>query len=213
MTHRRQEMEMYKNHIKRYLDIMLAVAAFLPLCFIILIIAPAILIDDPGTVFYRAKRRGKDGKIFYMYKFRSMKMNAPDMRNADNSTFNSSNDPRVTRVGRLIRKTSIDELPQIFNVIKGDMSWIGPRASIPKDGYTWDDLDDIQKKRLTVKPGITGYTASQYRNAISRDEKQILDCYYVDHMNFLLDVKIVFWTVKTVLLRRNIYTNKEKHKV
>lgn len=199
---------MYKKFGKRCIDIILSLMV-LPVCACVFIfVAPAILIDDPGTIFYKAKRRGKDGNIFEMYKFRSMKMNAPDIRNEDNSTFNSHNDPRVTRVGRFIRKTSIDELPQIINVIRGEMSWIGPRAPIPRDGYTWDDLDEFQKKRLMVRPGITGYTASLYRNSISGNEKQQYDCYYVDHMSFILDIKIIFWTVKTVLCHQNIYTNK-----
>ena len=110
-------------------------------------------------------------------------------------------------MGRIIRKLSVDELPQVFNVLKGEMSWIGPRASIPREGYTWDDMDSWQKKRLKIRPGITGYTAALYRNSITREEKQKMDGYYVDNMSFLLDVKIVFWTAQTVLLRRNIYTN------
>lgn len=198
---------MYKKHIKRLIDIILSLIALPFVCLAIIIFGPMIYIEDHGTIFYRAKRRGLNGKIFFMYKLRSMKMNAPDLRNADNSTFNSSDDPRVTKIGRFLRKTSIDELPQIFNVLKGDMSLIGPRAPVPKEGYRWDDLDEIQKKRLIVRPGITGYTAALYRNSIPQEEKHKWDCYYVDHVSFLLDVKIVFWTAATVLLRRNIYTN------
>jgi lipopolysaccharide/colanic/teichoic acid biosynthesis glycosyltransferase len=136
-----------------------------------------------------------------------MYVNAPDIRNKDGSTYNSDSDKRVTKIGRLLRKTSIDELPQVLNVLKGDMSWIGPRASVPKEGYTWYDLDEIQRKRLTVRPGLTGYTAALYRNSIPQEEKHKWDCYYVDHINFLLDMKIVILTIKTVILRKNIYTN------
>lgn len=201
---------MYKKYIKRLVDIVSSLIALPFVCLAIIIIGPMIYIEDKGSIFYKAKRRGKNGKVFYMYKLRSMKMNAPDIRNADNSTFNSTDDPRVTKIGRIIRKLSLDELPQVFNVLKGEMSWIGPRASVPRDGYTWDDLNDEQKKRLSVRPGITGYTAALYRNSISRDEKHKMDCYYVDHVSFLLDVKIIFWTVKTVLFRKNIYTNASK---
>ena len=200
---------MYLKYIKRILDIVISICILPFWTIVFIIVAPIICIEDHGTIFYKAKRRGIHGKIFNMYKFRSMKMNAPDLRNEDNSTFNSPNDPRVTRVGRIIRKTSIDELPQIFNVLKGDMSWVGPRASIPKEGYTWENMNEMQKKRLSVRPGITGYTASLYRNSISKDEKQKHDCYYVDHVNFILDLRIVFWTIKTVLLHKNLYTNND----
>ena len=189
------------------MDIILALIALPFICLIILIFAPFIYMEDKGSIFFKAKRRGKNGKIFEMYKLRSMKMNAPDLRNQDNSTFNSSDDPRVTKIGKILRKSSVDELPQVFNVLKGDMSWIGPRASVPREGYTWDHFNDRQKKRLSVRPGITGYTAALYRNSIPRDKKQELDCYYVDHMSFLLDVKIIFWTIQTVLLHKNLYTN------
>lgn len=198
---------LYQKYVKRLLDIILSLIALPFVCLAIIIIGPMIYLEDRGSIFYKAKRRGKDGSIFYMYKLRSMKMNAPDLRNADNSTFNSADDPRVTKVGRIIRKLSVDELPQVFNVLKGEMSWIGPRASVPREGYTWDDMDNLRKKRLSVRPGITGYTAALYRNSISRDEKQKMDVYYVDNLSFLLDVKIIFWTAATVLLRRNIYTN------
>lgn len=198
---------MYKNYIKRLLDIILAIIALPFLGIIAIFVGPAIYVEDRGTIFYKAKRRGLQGKVFDMYKFRSMKVNAPDLRNKDNSTFNSDQDPRVTKVGRLIRKTSVDELPQILNVLKGDMSWIGPRPSIPKEGVTWDDFSDEQKKRLSIRPGITGYTAALYRNSISKEERRKQDNFYVDHASFWLDIKILFWTLKTVLLRKNIHRN------
>ena len=198
---------MYRKGIKRLLDIIGAVILTPFVCLVILIFGPLIYLEDRGSIFYRAKRRGRNGRVFYMLKLRSMKMNAPDIRNENNSTFNSSNDPRVTRVGRFIRKASIDELPQVFNILKGDMSFIGPRATIPNEGMSWEDLNEIQRKRLMVRPGITGYGAALYRNSIGKEEKQKLDCYYVDNVSFLLDVKIIFWTLKTVLLRKNLYTN------
>lgn len=198
---------MYSKYIKRIIDLLLSLCALPLFCLIFIIVAPIIWIEDRGSVFFKAKRRGKNGAIFEMYKFRSMKMNAPDIRNADNSTYNSANDARVTRIGKIIRKVSLDEVPQLLNIIKGDMSIIGPRAPIPKDGYTWDDLNEKQKKRLTVKPGLTGYTQALYRNSISADEKLEKDCYYVDHISFILDVKIFFWTIKSVLMKKNIYTN------
>lgn len=200
---------MYQKHIKRILDILISLIA-LP-CFLIsfIFVAFAICLDDHGTVFYRAKRRGIHGKVFEMYKYRSMKMNAPDLRNADNSTFNSSDDPRITKVGLFLRKTSIDEIPQILNVLKGDMSIIGPRPvtiNKPLEAY-----DEKRKIRLTVRPGITGYVQAYYRQSISQEEKFELDAKYAQNVSFIWDVKIVFKTIETVLLRKNIY-NTEKIK-
>lgn len=198
---------MYKKYIKRILDVIIALL-FLPLVFLVgMFVCLAIYLEDKGNVFYMAKRRGMNGKVFEMYKFRSMKMNAPDIRNKDNSTYNSENDPRATKVGKIIRKTSIDELPQVLNIIKGDMSWIGPRPPIPREGYTWDDLGDAQRKRLTVRPGMTGYTAALYRNSTSKEESLKYDCFYVDNVSFILDVKIIFWTIRTVIFKENVYRN------
>ncbi|MDY3006756.1 sugar transferase [Anaerococcus porci] len=195
----------YKKIIKRILDIILALIA-LPIvlicCFIFGIL---IYLEDKGDIFYIAKRRGINGSIFGMYKLRSMKMNAPDIRNKDNSTFNSINDTRVTKIGRILRKTSIDELPQVFNILKGDMSWIGPRPNNPSKIY--DQMNSDEKLRLSVRPGITGYSQAYYRNSISQDEKLIKDVYYANNLSFLLDIKIVIQTIKTVLLQKNINTN------
>ena len=183
-------MNMYSKYIKRFLDMIFSLLLLPFVLCLTIIISPLIWISDRGPIFYLSKRRGKHGKIYNMYKFRSMYVNAPDLRNADNSTFNSEDDPRVTKVGKFLRETSIDEIPQIINVLKGDMSWIGPRPSLPRHGITWEDLDDKQKLRLTVRPGITGYSQVYFRNSITRDEKQENDCYYASNVSFLLDCKI-----------------------
>lgn len=197
----------YKQYVKHVLDLLAALTAMPFVCLIILLFAPVIYLEDRGTVFYKAKRRGLNGKVFDMYKLRSMKMNAPDLRNEDNSTFNSSSDPRETRIGGFLRKTSIDELPQIFNIIKGDMSVIGPRAPIPIEGHKWEDLSEEKRKRLSVRPGISGYSQAKFRNSISMEEKLKWDCYYVDHVSFMLDLKIIVWTIKSVVLQKNIHSN------
>lgn len=189
------------------MDLILALIAFPVLLLVCIVFGPMIWLEDRGHIFYLAKRRGLNGSTFNMYKLRSMKVNAPDIRNTDNSTFNSADDSRVTQVGKFLRKTSIDELPQVLNILKGDMSWIGPRASIPKEGYGWDDLEPQKQKRLTVKPGITGYTQALFRNSISADEKLEKDCYYVENASFILDIKIFFWTLKAVFLGKNVYRN------
>ena len=158
--------------------------------------------EDKGSIIFYSKRLGKDGRIFTMYKFRTMIMNAPDIRLADGSTYNSEDDPRITRIGRILRKTSIDELPQILNVIKGDMSIIGPRP----DPVDWiDRYTELQKRKLLVLPGITGYNQAYYRN--SGDGEQVFerDDYYVSHLSFCLDVRVFFKTIQTIILRKNIY--------
>lgn len=193
---------MYKNHIKRFFDIIISLAA-LPACaFVWLVFAPFIYFEDKGSVFYTADRVGKDGKIYKMYKLRSMKMNAADIRNADGSTFNGKNDPRVTRVGRFLRKTSLDETAQLINVLKGDMSWIGPRPATP---MILENTTELQKARFAVRPGITGYTQMMFRNSAQGDKRYEGDKYYVDNISFRLDILIILGTVKRVLKRSNIY--------
>ena len=139
-----------------------------------------------------------------MFKFRSMKVNAPDLRNADGSTFNSDNDQRVTKVGRFLRKTSLDETPQFLNVLIGNMSLIGPRPHVVSKGYKYEELPPEKKHRLLVRPGITGFNQAYYRNSVSAEEKIQNDNYYVDHISFSLDVKILLHTVVSVLKRENI---------
>jgi lipopolysaccharide/colanic/teichoic acid biosynthesis glycosyltransferase len=164
----------------------------------------AIKIDDGGPVFYMAERIGKDSKKLKMFKFRSMKVNAPNLTNPDGSTYNSKNDPRVTRVGKFLRSTSLDETAQILNVIKGDMSLVGPRASGwgALDSYQPDEID-----KMKVRPGITGYTQAYYRNSISVREKRVMDAWYANNASLWLDTKIFFKTIQTVFKRENIYTN------
>jgi lipopolysaccharide/colanic/teichoic acid biosynthesis glycosyltransferase len=133
-----------------------------------------------------------------------MVVNAPDLRNEDGSTFNSRNDPRVTTIGRFLRETSLDELPQFFNVLKGDMSIIGPRPGLASNRSSYQE-DEIDK--LKVRPGITGYTQAYYRNSLSNREKRLKGAWYANNVNFWLDVKIFFRTISTVLKREGLYTN------
>jgi len=195
---------MYRYFIKRLLDVILALI-LLPIVLVIIIpVSIAIKIEDGGPVFYNGPRLGKNMKQFTMYKLRSMKVNAPDIRNEDGTTFNSNDDPRVTKVGKFIRKTSIDELPQIFNVLKGEMSFIGPRPSplgdksiYPKEFF----------KKFDVLPGITGYNQALLRNNATMEERIANDSYYVDNISFRLDMKILFMTIGNVVFSKNIYRN------
>lgn len=197
---------MYK-FIKRLLDF---ICSLIGLPFFVLLAMPisiAIKLNDGGPVFYKAARIGRKCKRFEMLKFRSMLVNAPNILNIDGSTYNAQNDPRVTKIGRFLRETSLDEIPQVLNILKGDMSFIGPRAS------GWDALPSYQSDELAkmnVRPGITGYTQAYYRNSITVREKRLYDAWYADHSSFVLDIKIFFRTIITVLSKKNLYTNDEK---
>jgi undecaprenyl phosphate N,N'-diacetylbacillosamine 1-phosphate transferase len=193
---------MYKKYFKRIFDLILSLIA-LPFWFIILIIVgPIIYFQDKGPIFYNAPRLGKDGEIFKMYKFRSMKVNAPDIRNEDGSTFNSEDDPRLTKIGKFIRKTSLDETPQLLNIIKGDMSIIGPRPDLPEHRLLYEGNEE---RKLEVRPGVSGYNQAYYRNTVPWKERIQHDIYYIDHLSLWLDVKIFFKSAVSVLKREDIY--------
>lgn len=194
---------MYEKFLKRFLDIVISICILPAFLVVYIVVSLIILITDGKPVFYTANRIGKDGKIYKMYKFRSMKNNAPDIRMKDGSTYNAADDPRVTKIGRILRATSIDETPQILNVLKGDMSFIGPRPFVPVEGKKCLDKDFTD--RLKVRPGITGYTQAYYRNAISQNEKIKLDAIYARKVTFINDIKILLKTIDTVVHRKNIY--------
>lgn len=197
----------YNRYIKRLLDFVLGII-LLP--FVLLVSVPIaifIKLDDGGPIFYKGKRLGKNMKPFAMYKFRSMKINAPDLRNQDGSTYNAENDPRLTSIGKVLRKTSLDELPQVFNVINGTMSFIGPRPS-PLGNEKLYSKEYLVK--FKIRPGITGYNQALLRNSATMEERWKNDIYYTTHLSFVLDIKIIFLTLKTVLLKKNIYRNEER---
>jgi lipopolysaccharide/colanic/teichoic acid biosynthesis glycosyltransferase len=193
---------MYKVFFKRLLDIMFGIISLIPFVIIFIIFAPIIYLNDKGSVFYISKRVGKNGNIFNMYKFRSMYVNAPDIRNEDGSTYNSATDSRVTKVGRFMRKTSLDETAQILNVLLGDMSVIGPR---PATLLILENLTELQRRRFAVRPGITGYTQMMYRNSVQGEKRYLADLFYVEHISFLLDLKILLKTAVNVIRRENIF--------
>lgn len=193
---------MYQKYIKRFLDFMIALIALPFVLLIIIIVLPFILFEDGFPIFYNANRIGQHGKLFKMYKFRSMKKDAPDIRLADGSTYNGEDDPRVTKIGKILRKTSVDEIPQLLNVLKGDMSLIGPRPDPPD----WlEKYPEDVKVFLNVKPGITGYSQAYYRNSVDGEEKMKNDVFYAKHCSFFLDIKIFFKTIAVVLKHENTY--------
>lgn len=191
---------------KRFIDIFLSLVAFPFVLIVIFIFGILITLEDRGPILYLSKRVGRNGKIFNMYKLRSMYVNAPDIRLDDGATFNSDEDTRVTKIGKFLRKTSLDELPQVINVLIGDMSIIGPRPSTP---YWLTICEEKDKEILIIAPGITGYNQAYYRNSISDSEKYKNDLYYVNNFSPFLDLKIFLRTVLIVLLRKGI-NRKEK---
>lgn len=200
---------MYKYFFKRGFDLLLAITA-LPFWFIILaVVGTVIYTQDKGSIFYNAPRLGKDGKVFKMYKFRSMKINAPDLRNEDGSTFNAEDDPRLTKIGKFIRKTSLDETPQLLNIIKGDMSIIGPRPDLPEQRKLYIGNEE---RKLEIRPGVTGFNQAYYRNTVPWKERIQNDIFYIDNLSFWLDVKIFFKTAVSVLKREDVYVSDKSTK-
>ncbi len=198
--------------LKRTLDVTLATAGLILLAPILTVIAVAIKLDSPGPVLFRQIRIGKNGRPFQFYKFRSMLVGSDDdesrkrnmlrfMRGGmpvteGNGTTKVVNETRITRVGRFIRKTSLDELPQLFNVIKGDMSLVGPRPCLP---YEWENYEEWHKKRLSVTPGCTGVWQVSGRSLVGFDDMVILDLYYIQNASLLLDVLLILKTIPVML--------------
>lgn len=196
----------YITFWKRLFDFLIALVALPFVLMVIAVVAPFIWLEDKGPVFYNAKRIGRNGKLFPMMKFRSMKVNAPDIRLADGSTYNGEDDPRVTRMGKFLRNTSLDEVPQLLNVLVGQMSIIGPRPDPPD----WLERypEDI-RFFLKVRPGITGYNQAFFRNSADAEEKMKNDLFYAQKCSFFLDIRILWQTVMTVLGRKNLYVDRQ----
>lgn len=203
---------MYKHFFKRLFDIIIALITFPFILIVIIVMAPIIYFGDRGPVFYNAIRTGVKCRQFKMYKFRSMYVDSPDLRNEDGSTFNSDNDSRVTPIGRFMRKTSIDELPQLLNVLCGDMSLVGPRPTLGAKNLNYEELQGDRKKRYSVRPGITGYAQAYFRNSITQDEKFHWDAYYADRVSLVMDIKVLWKTVVSVVKHENVFVEETKKK-
>lgn len=187
---------MYKA-VKRVLDFLFALLLLIILLPIFLIVSIAIKLDSKGPVLFKQLRSGKNGKEFMMYKFRSM--------SANNDVHDFKSENQMTKVGKFIRKTSLDEIPQLINIIKGEMSFIGPRPWIT-DYQKY--FTKNQKRRLEVLPGITGLAQATGRNNLTVYEKLRLDVYYVDHLSFKMDMRVIYGTIKTVLSKEGAELSK-----
>ena len=199
-------MKMPNQLLKRCMDIAVSALLLAATAPFLLSIVIAIRWSSNGPAIFRQKRVGRDGRIFTILKFRTMVQNAPDLRNADNSTFNAEDDPRVTGIGKLLRKTSCDELPQLVNVLRGEMSLVGPRPELPEGsaGYSTS-----QWARLKVRPGMTGLAAIQGRNDVPVVVRRDLDAQYAETWTLWLDLKIIARTIPTVLQKRGV--NRKAH--
>ena len=188
---------------KRLMDILCSGLAIIVLSPLLFVVAVAIKIESKGPVVFCQERIGKDGKSFYMYKFRSMCVNAEDIlekleskNEVDGPVFKMKDDPRVTKVGKFIRKFSIDELMQLFNILKGDMSIVGPRPALPSEVA---EYDDFARNRLKVKPGLTCYWQVMGRSNLSFEEWMHLDARYIKEMSLWIDIKLILKTIPAVL--------------
>lgn len=194
--------------IKRVFDIIVSTLSLLIFSPIFLIIAILIKIDSKGKVFYKHKRLGKNGEYIYLYKFRTMYSDSKErleelLKNSEikrewEENYKLKDDPRITKVGKFLRKTSLDEIPQLINILNGNMSIVGPRPIIDSEIEKYGDLKDYF---LSVTPGLTGWWACNGRNNISYDERKRLELYYIEHRKISLDLKIIFKTFIIVLKR------------
>lgn len=186
--------------LKRVLDVIFSfifiILGFIPL----IIVASIIKLESKGPVIFKQKRLGLNGREFEIYKFRSMIV---DAENYGSGVYSMKGDPRVTKVGKFIRATSIDELPQLVNILKGDMSFIGPRPTLTYHPWVLEEYTQEQRQRFSVRPGVTGLAQINGRKEISWDRRIQYDVYYVRNMSLFLDFKILIKTVKRVILMRD----------
>ena len=187
---------MYKFFIKRFFDVFISLFGIIVLSPLFLITALVIKIDSKGPIIFKQNRLGKEGKVFKIYKFRSMCTGAEKI---GSGVYSGKNDNRVTRVGKVIRATSIDELPQLINILKGEMSLIGPRPALTYHPWTFDQYSDEQKKMFNVRPGVTGWAQVNGRKEVEWNRRIELNVYYVENLSFLLDLKIFLLTIIKVI--------------
>ena len=196
--------------IKRGLDLICSFLLLILLSPVFVLVAVGIKLTSKGPVFYRQHRIGYKGHVLYIYKFRSMVENAdclietfsPKQKEEYFQNYKLEHDPRITRIGHILRKTSLDELPQLLNILKGEMSFVGPRPIVEAE---LEKYGENKSKFLSAKPGLTGYWAANGRSTTSYDERMQLELYYVDHASLLLDIKIFFKTFCVILSHEGAY--------
>ena len=198
-----------KFAVKRIMDIFLSVLALIVFSPLLMMIAAAIRLDSKGSIFFRQGRLGKDGKVFLVWKFRTMIQNAEYM---GDGLFNYEDDFRVTRVGKILRKTSMDEAPQLLNILKGEMSIVGPRPPVTYEHGNFKDYPAAWRKRFTMRPGVTGLAQISGRNELSWEEKIKYDDEYIDLFNkygVLIDIKIMYITTIKIFSMTSVYEKRK----
>jgi len=182
--------------VKRFLDVTASFLGLVLLSPLLLAVSILIKIDSRGPVIFRQKRIGRNGTVFEIYKFRSMCVGA---EKTGSGVYSGKGDARVTRIGKILRATSIDELPQLLNILKGEMSFVGPRPPLTYHPWKYEEYTDFQKRMFEVRPGITGWAQVNGRKDVEWHKRIELNVWYVDHMSLLLDIKIMFMTAFKVL--------------
>ncbi|PKM51000.1 MAG: sugar transferase [Firmicutes bacterium HGW-Firmicutes-7] len=189
----------YVKHVFDFIVAFIGLIISLP---VMLIISVLIVLESKGPIFFLQERLGQNGKVFKIYKFRTMVDGAINM---GDGLHTYDGDSRITKVGSVLRKTSLDELPQVINVLKGDMSIIGPRPPVPYYPRSYEEYNEIQNQRFLIKPGISGYAQVMVRNSATWDERIEYDIVYVERMSLFFDIKICLLTVLSVIKSENIY--------
>lgn len=195
-------MRRFNQILKNIFDYIVAGISLILLFPIFVIIGILIKIDSKGPIFFKQERLGKNGKIFKIYKFRTMVNNAI---NLGKGLSIQKNDSRITKIGNFLRKTSLDELPQFINILKGEMSFVGPRPPVPYHPYKYENYTNKKRKRFVMKPGVTGLAQISGRNNLTWDERIEYDIKYVEEFNFFYDIKILFNTAYKVVKKEDIY--------
>ena len=200
MPNKKKVSTFYRDHVKRVIDLVIAIPVFIIAFIPMIIVGIAVKIDSPGPILFRQDRLGKDGKVFQMLKFRSMCVGAEQK---GSGVYSGKGDARVTRVGRFIRATSLDELPQLINVLKGDMSLIGPRPPLTYHPWPIEDYTKEQLHMFDVRPGFSGWAQVHGRKDVEWHHRIELNVWYVRHVRFSLDAQIFFMTIFKVLLNKD----------
>lgn len=191
---------MYKRFLKRFIDIVLSLCGLAVLAIPMIVVALAIKIESKGPAIFKQERIGLNGKVFEIYKFRSMRVNA---EHTGSGVYSEKGDPRVTKIGKIIRATSIDELPQFINILKGEMSFIGPRPPLTYHPWPYGEYTSEQKRMFEVRPGVTGWAQINGRKNVEWNRRIEMNVWYVDNVSFVLDMKIAFRTVFKVLANKD----------
>ena len=191
---------MYKRFFKRAIDFTLALVALLLLWWVMLLVAIAVKVESKGPIIFKQERIGRNGKVFWIYKFRSMCVGA---EKTGSGVYSGKGDARVTKVGKVLRATSLDELPQLINILKGDMSIIGPRPPLTYHPWPYEEYTEEQKRMFEVRPGISGWAQVNGRKEVEWHKRIELNVWYVDHVSLWLDIKILFMTVFKVFTNAN----------